>query len=332
VRKDGAPYARLVSVEVSGEDLRPIFRAGLDQDPLATFRALSEDEGTPSGVAAESLDRATGVVLLVDSTRPADRRAEAHKPFFELLARALRPRAQSSLRTLADTLEREESTGERRTLEGAIHRIRRSQARFGEELCLEVEGGLLSALAEALEPRSAPIDRASLRRFVRDLAAVSDLGALVKTIGTKLADGLTRPEDGRKVPELSAFDGWSRAAARLRGVPLEVARRIATTDLVPGHECFRSLRGLSIVETKADAGRPVSPFLLTDCGPRLEEIRAALRLSGGDVRCYESSVTGYAALSGARYAPGPYATQTPINVLEPVFDLLGVPRDDAGSE
>src|SRR5579883_644985 len=329
VKKDGAPYARLVSVEVAGEDLRPIFKAGTEADPLAAFRAVADEETTPSSVAADSLDRATGIVLLVDSTRDPDRRAEAHKPFFELLARALRPRAQTSLRDLADTLAAEERTGERRTLEGVLHRLRRSHARFGEEACVELEAQSLAALASALEPE-APVDRAALRRFARDLAAVDDEKALVKTIGKKLAAGLARPEEGRKTPELTAFDGWARAAARLRGVPLEVARKIATAEVAPAPESFRSLRGLSIVETKSDVGKPVSPFLLADCGARLEEIRAALRLSGGDVRCYESSVVGYAALRGARWAPGPYATQTPINVLEPVFDLLGVPRDDSG--
>jgi len=333
VKKDGAPYARLVSVEVAGEDLRPIFKAGTEADPLAAFRSVADEESTPSGVAADSLDRATGIVLLVDSTRPVDHRAEAHKPFFDLLARALRSRGQSALRVLADRLEAEEISGERATLAGALHRLRRSHARFGEELCLELEAPLLGAFALALEPESAPLERGGLRRFLRDLAAVTDGGALLKAIGKKLTEGLARPEDGRRTPELAAFDGWTRAAARLRGVPLEVARRLASAEALPGGtECFKLLRGLSIVETKTDVGRPVSPFRLADCGPRLEDIRAALRLTGGDVRHYEASVTGYASLNGARWAPGPYATQTPINVLEPVFDVLGVPRDDGAGE
>ncbi len=333
LRKDGAPYARLVSLEVAGEDLRPIFKAGDAPDPLVTFRAIADEDATASGVAADGLDRATGIVLLVDSTRPADRRAEGHKPFFELLARALRPRAQAALEALASTLAAEERSGERTTLAGALHRLRRSQARLGEELCLELEAPLLGAFAEALEPAAAPLDRAALRRFLRDLALVPDEKALMGAIGKKLAEGLARPEDGRRSPELPAFDGWTRAAARLRGVPLDVARRIATSERAPvAYESFRSLRGLSIVETKTDAGRSVSPFLLADCGSRLEEVRAALRLGGGDVRHYEASVVGYTALRGARRAPGPYATQTPINVVEPVFDLVGVPRDDGRGE
>src|SRR5205807_5977300 len=66
VRKDGAPYARLVSVEVAGEDLVPIFRAGSAPDPLAGFRQIVEDETTPTGVAADALDRATGIVPRMD--------------------------------------------------------------------------------------------------------------------------------------------------------------------------------------------------------------------------------------------------------------------------
>jgi hypothetical protein len=337
VRKDGAPYARLVSVDVAGEDLLPIFRAGSEPDPLAAFRAIVEGDATPTGVAADSLDRATGIVLLIDSTRPTEKRAEAHKAFFELMARALRTRAQTELRALALTLEDEERTGDRTTLAGCVHRLRRSHKRFGEELCIEVEADLLGALAAALEPpgveHRSEAGRSGLRRFLRDLAAVPDEVVLLKALGSRLAQGLARPEEGRRAPELAVFDGWSRAAARLRGVPLEVARRIATAETVPGApELFRSLRGLSIVETKADVGRPLSPFQLLDCGPRLEEIRAALRLTGGDLRTYETSVVGYATLRGARYAPGPYATQTPINVLEPVFDLLGVPRDEGTQE
>ena len=332
VKKDGAPYARLVSVEVAGEALRPVFEAGTEADPLAVFRSLADDESSPSGVAADSLDRATGIVLLVDSTRTPEHRAEAHKPFLDLLARSLRSRAGSALLSLALRLETEEATRERTTLAGVLHRLRRSHARFGEELCLELESPLLGALAEALEP-GASIERGSLRRFVRDLAAVPDEKALLGAIGVKLSEGLTRPEEGRRAPELPAFDGWVRAAARLRGVPLEVARRLVSLEQEAGElECFRPLRSLSIVETKTDVGRPISPFNLAGCAPALEEIRAALRLAGGDLRHYEATVTGYAAMSGAGRAPGPYSTQTPINVLEPVFDALGVPRDDGTGE
>jgi hypothetical protein len=332
VRKDGAPYARLVSVDVAGEDLRPIFRAGAASDPLAAFRALADEETTPTGVAADGLDRATGIVLALDSTRPPDRRAEAHKPLFELLARGLRARAQAALRSLAQVLEDEEKRGARETIEGALHRVRRSHKRYGEEVCVELEGPILRALAEALEPSEEPMDRPAIKRFVRDLAALPEDRAILGAIAAKISRGLVRPDETRRAPELAVFDAWSRAASRFRGVPLEVARRIVTTDVAPSSpEVFRHLRGVSIVETKSDVGRPVPPLLLPECGQRLEEIRASLRFLGGDLRCYETSVTGYAALRGARYVPGPYATQTPINVLEPVFDLLGVPRDERGT-
>src|SRR5205823_1147598 len=38
--KDGAPFARLVSLEVAGDELVPIFRAADAADPLAAFDAL----------------------------------------------------------------------------------------------------------------------------------------------------------------------------------------------------------------------------------------------------------------------------------------------------
>jgi hypothetical protein len=324
VCKDGAPYARLISIDTAGEDLRPIFRAGSASEPVETLLGLAT-EPSAAGVAASMLDQASALVVIIDSTKPPERRAESHRALFELLARSLRSRARDALRELARRLEEEERSGERTTLEDALLKLRRGHERWGEELCLELHRPLLVALGEALDPGGAPLERGDLRRLLRDVAALPAEKTLVRAIGPSLAAGLGRPDPERRASDAGPVGPWERAAARLRGVSLAFARALASEDgPAPGSGLFSKLRSISLVETKVDVGRPVSPFLLPECGRSLEEIQVSLRLLGGDVRTYETSVVGYAGLVGARHVPGPYSTQTPLNVLEPVFDLLGV--------
>ena len=44
----------------------------------------------------------------------------------------------------------------------------------------------------------------------------------------------------------------------------------------------------------------------------------------GSIRYYNASATGYSLLRDTLYVPGPENTFTPINIVEPFFDMLGI--------
>lgn len=320
LRRASFPPPRVLSGE-TGWLVAPLRRDG------APFVRLVTRELDPGEATARELSRATGLVLLVDSTRPIDVLARAHEPLLRRLFRGLAARAQGALRALAGELEEGERSGERAALAAAIARARRCRERSGEEVCLEVERPLLEALARALdagEDRSdAPAwspTRGDLRRLLRDLAAVPDERTLLLALGPRLVAGLGRGEELRG----QGLDLWARAAARLRGVPLDVAREILASGDGEPEGALPTLRGLSLVATKADAAPAPAPASL----PGFEAVRGALRAIGGEARAYEASVTGSTTLVGARSVPGPFEMQARLQVLEPVLDLLGVPRRD----
>jgi hypothetical protein len=49
-----------------------------------------------------------------------------------------------------------------------------------------------------------------------------------------------------------------------------------------------------------------------------------LHLLGGKVSFYNASTSGYSILRDTLYVPGPENTLTPINIIEPIFDMLGI--------
>jgi hypothetical protein len=93
---------------------------------------------------------------------------------------------------------------------------------------------------------------------------------------------------------------------------------------------FRNLRNIAIVVTKSDRHPVVHPaadyphLKLPACAVFLPEIQDLVRMCGGQVRCYSASATGYTELYDGAEVPGRVNTQTPINILEPLFDMLGL--------
>jgi len=96
----------------------------------------------------------------------------------------------------------------------------------------------------------------------------------------------------------------------------------------PDTERFANLRYISIAITKSDTNRIVYPpenfarQKLPLSNMHLEKIQEYLKLFGGYVRYYNSSVAGYSIMMDTTGYLGPECTLTPINVLEPVFDML----------
>ncbi len=93
---------------------------------------------------------------------------------------------------------------------------------------------------------------------------------------------------------------------------------------------FRFLKHLSVVVTKSDRTPIVYPaenyprLKLPHGYMHLRMLEDYLRLCGGGVRYYNTSATGYTVLSGGIQLPGRPNSHTPINVVEPLFDILGI--------
>ncbi|MCX7803585.1 MAG: hypothetical protein N3A38_00205 [Planctomycetota bacterium] len=109
----------------------------------------------------------------------------------------------------------------------------------------------------------------------------------------------------------------------------EVAREAVVEDDRPVRR-MRNLKHIAIVITQTDMYPTIWPpenfpaKMLPQCNMHLPAIDNWLRLCGGGVRYYNCSATGYSILRDTLYYPGKENTQTPINVLEPLFDMLGL--------
>ncbi|HVY62302.1 MAG TPA: hypothetical protein VHF22_11650 [Planctomycetota bacterium] len=93
---------------------------------------------------------------------------------------------------------------------------------------------------------------------------------------------------------------------------------------------FVKLRNVAIVVTKTDLYPVIHP---PELFPRqrlpvtyqhLRMVDAYLRLCGGAIQYYNASATGYATFQDGMFLPGKEMSLTPINVIEPLFSMLGL--------
>jgi hypothetical protein len=56
----------------------------------------------------------------------------------------------------------------------------------------------------------------------------------------------------------------------------------------------------------------------------LKAVENYLKLCDGEVRYYNTSATGYSVLKDTLFYPGKENTHSPINIVEPVFDMLRI--------
>ncbi|MFH1377394.1 MAG: hypothetical protein ABIH86_01410 [Planctomycetota bacterium] len=90
---------------------------------------------------------------------------------------------------------------------------------------------------------------------------------------------------------------------------------------------MRHLKNLALVVTKMDMypiSYPAQSYFkkLQATYKFLEDTENYLKLCGGGIRFYNASATGYSLLRDAQYYPGKKNTLTPINILEPIFDMM----------
>jgi hypothetical protein len=93
---------------------------------------------------------------------------------------------------------------------------------------------------------------------------------------------------------------------------------------------FKNLKYIAVAVTKSDMYPIIFPpekypqKKLTVCSSYLKELENFLKFLGGKVKYYNTSATGYSVLQGTQFVPGHENTLTPINVIEPIFDMLNL--------
>jgi energy-coupling factor transporter ATP-binding protein EcfA2 len=93
---------------------------------------------------------------------------------------------------------------------------------------------------------------------------------------------------------------------------------------------FQNIQYVAIAITKSDMYPIIYPpekypeKKLARCKRHLEAVENYLKLCGGEVRYYNTSATGYAVLKDTLFYPGKENTHSPINIVEPVFDMLHI--------
>ncbi|HTL51792.1 MAG TPA: hypothetical protein VL860_04360 [Planctomycetota bacterium] len=108
------------------------------------------------------------------------------------------------------------------------------------------------------------------------------------------------------------------------------------TEFTPkrGSQHMGKLKYISLMVTKSDMFPIVYPperyvgSKLDACSNYLHTTEDYLKLLGGRVAYYNTSVTGYSILRDTMFYPSKRNTLTPINVVEPIFDMLGIDKDE----
>ena len=347
VTRRGQPLANIVTLETSGENFQSLLKSINDLGDL-------EHSGTPIvRTMAEMLTLAQGLIIVMDPSSTTN--DQVYQPFFAHLTRHLGHRVHTDLdREIKAYLDR--SDVRQRFKKGAtaterISPLHREGAQEAARKELEELRGLLTrngALAiESERPRfqraldaisrgpksgigakiQARIDNSS-----GDMQVEVELWAevLKRVDATVLADELF-PEVSRSEDELtiSSEQALARQICVKHGVGAEIAKHF---DLEAGptnmESAFPHLRDIALVFSKSDMHPVVYP---PDGFPRLklpatctalERCESYLRFQGGALRYYNTSVLGYSACANGQFFPGNEASLTPVNVIEPVFDML----------
>jgi hypothetical protein len=362
VRRD-ASIGRIVTIETSGEDFQEIL-AGIgrirDHRTLASplqrvlFELLDLARGVillldPDGdndtayapllrlIREEIEDRAAAALV-----QRIDRRLEQ-----ELASAALA--GDAGLDSVLDHERRAEDRERRRTLEAA--RLATDLARLHQRLPAVPRHHAGVAALVADERRT--LDEIDLLIGRVDQEYASRSQALFATHGRTAANFLSHYAGALAV--LRAEDRFAAAVDLLLDLADGRARdRQAVIDriredlgiIAPVHEAlisrwdgqpagtrFRELRHLALVVTKSDRHPIIHPpadyprLRLPTCHAQVTALDASLRLLGGALRCYNATAIGYAVQRGASWQPGPGNSFTPVNIAEPVFDMLLLDAD-----
>jgi hypothetical protein len=362
VRND-ATIGRVVTIETSGEDFQEVLRL------LGSVRNVADLTSPLHRVLFRLVDSAAGIVVLLDPEAADNDvqyagflriikdevEGRAAQALAALVDRRLETEAQTPEgRALGDTIERERREQARREQE----QIERQ--RLGDQFAvLDTE---IRATARSHE------GVAALAARHQDLLDELDLMiGRIDPDYARRSDELFRQHGRTAVNHLNHYDGILRllreparfaaavamrvdlAARRTKGREATIARISADLALPePLHEALidrwagrpagrrlQNLRHLALVVTKADRHPIIYPptdyprFKLPACHGHLTTLTGYLAVVGGGLRCYNATAIGYAVQRGASWQPGPGNSFTPVNIVEPLFDMLLAERERA---
>jgi hypothetical protein len=351
------PLARIVTLETSGEHYREVLRN------FPRYAQGAPPANPTQRVLLDLINTAEGFVLLLDPDN-ADTDAIFKNFFMVLkdglrpralnaLYRGLREQVDGTapgagdVRRLVQAIREDENrrrafeerfAAEKRVLSDRLAQVARRLETGAEDLLAgedgrwlesmerelsELEPALVRSARERLLPEGAPLTTAQVKERV-----CLYFKGLVR-ICSERADFLVRGslERARTPQDRSAVQELVRRHELSENFKVEVDEASFQEREVTH---FKRLRHLAVVVTKSDKYPIVYPpdqyarRKLPACDMHLNDIQDYLRLCGGQVRFYNASASGYSILSGGAHVPGPAATQTPINVLEPLFDMLSL--------
>jgi hypothetical protein len=276
----------------------------------AFYNELRQSVGGPPG-GAHAAEKAGDVRRLIQLIREDEQRRQRLETQFADERRALADR-------LAE-IDRKLEAGRHEILVGEDGKWLNGM----EQALAKLEPDLVRSAKEKLLPEGAEVSASQLKErillYSRGLIRVC-------------TDRLDRIVRGKLEPARPAQD---------RSATLEIKKRYDLSDSfkIEVDESsfqerevthFKNLKFLSMVITKSDKYPIIHPpdqyakRKLPGCEIHLRDIQDYLKLCGGQARYYNASATGYTLLSGGAHLPGPAHTHTPINILEPLFDLLNI--------
>ena len=363
--RKGQTFARLITVETSGEDYRAMIEALHQQDEDHRPNAMQE-------VLFDMLDLAEGFVILISPDTPREN-DEIFQHMFLRLKQRLEPRAmheyydrlRQALNVAAEGGDQnminmiKQLTSEAQVRQARIERLKQR----AEDLTGNIET-LLTRLKDPADdqvvndPQLEKLDKLYKAVFPK---AYSEAQQRVLSTNQKQMEKMRlffkglclqaqKPENIVKLVkhEVEVTEGTQQQQGKLADIPsalLEKARlQIAQAVGLKDFDCaldpnlqepriasrMKNLKYLSIVITKSDMNPVIHPperypeSKMQKSYLHVKDIDNYLRLLGGQIRYYNASVTGYSFMRDTRHYPGKVNTLTPINVIEPIFDMLQI--------
>ncbi|MFT7463187.1 MAG: hypothetical protein ACI9EF_001531, partial [Pseudohongiellaceae bacterium] len=350
ITKRGQPVANIVTLETSGENFVTLLKG------INDLAELEQTGGPIVAVMAEMLLHAQGLIMLMDpSERDND---QTYRQFFDHLTRHLANRVHRVLhKEIQQRMDAEPGDESRRQAANSGMAV---SDRHASKALVQAAGSELSKLTNDLNTYGYEAVERAHYRYRRVMTAVSrqdgeKAGAFQLELDNLAGKPREQAKAWMKVMDLARGDPinfakvmFAELDATTGSKPLTTQQRIAreicfargiheTTvddfDLKAGPAHFRDqfphLRDIALVFSKADMHPVVHPPTayprqkLPGSVEMIESIENYLRFLGGEVRYYNSSVLGYSTSANGQYFPGAEASLTPVNVIEPLFDMLG---------
>lgn len=344
----------IITLETSGEEYEEVLRR------FTGYMSGASPQSPVHRVLIDMLTHAEGILILLDPDE-AHHNDAVYGNFFMVVKEELRPRALNVLSTELKKLL--PGYGQGRNLMDQFSDMVRQEAqrmawekRFAEELRLTAErlqdfeqklrkkdesvlAGAdgqwlrsIEALLERHDPEGIREGRKSVQQE-RDPAAQREaIRRFYRSVCRNSLDGLEpllrlQKKDTHEGPSESQLYEIRKRFGLSEHFKVDLSAEMLEERPVKHFKC---LRNVAIVVTQSDRCPIVHPpqdyprQKLPGCWQHLRDLEDYLKLCGGAVRFYNASATGYTTFSSGTYIPGWPTSQTPINIIEPLFDMMQV--------